>query len=138
MTQPYQPERPRSTDQNPWEEQLRRAAFGPSAREEFRKDAPEPQQAPLREDPFDKLAGRLLELGLYPRREVFVDGTAWKIVANVPNRPEVEIRIALSPAGRTIIDGTIMTIDVRPEALSKDCERARLIAGHFVRDVGLR
>ncbi|MEY4668643.1 MAG: hypothetical protein RL518_1342 [Pseudomonadota bacterium] len=138
MTQPYQPERPRSTDQNPWEEQLRRAAFGPSAREEFRKDAPEPQQAPLREDPFDKLAGRLLELGLYARREVFLEGTLWKIVANDLNRPEVEVRIAISFAGQTRRDGSIMTIEVRPQALLKDCERAWNTVERFIRSIGSR
>jgi hypothetical protein len=92
----------------------------------------------LREDPFDKLAGRLLELGLYARREVFLEGTLWKIVANDLNRPEVEVRIAISFAGQTRRDGSIMTIEVRPQALLKDCERAWNTVERFIRSIGSR
>jgi hypothetical protein len=81
------------------------------------------------EDPFDKLANDLTRLGLYVTRERYIEGVTWNIVATDKIR---EIRVNPGSSFRTDYSGTTLEIHVRSNALVRDCEMARDIAGKFI------
>jgi hypothetical protein len=138
--QPYLPKWPRNPAVNPFEEEVRRAAFGPSAGEGLSSPRPPvaPAAAPSFEDPFDKLATRLFELGLYVRREVFVDGALCKIVAENQESPRVEVRVQLSDRFQSKMSGDVLLIGVREKALRSECESAAREAEIFLAMFGAR
>ena len=90
------------------------------------------QTAPHMEDPFDKLANDLTKIGLYVTRERYIEGVTWKIVANETTGKMREIRVNPGSSFRTEYSGTTLKIHVRSNALVRDCEMARDIAGKFI------
>ena len=97
------------------------------------RETPQPQTSPKRYGPLDKLATRLLELGLDVRRNAFVEERMWEIVAKEPSDPHREVRIHLADGVTSERTENLLVIHVRLGALPRDCEAAFKQAKEFIR-----
>lgn len=133
--QPEQPKPPHNPERDPFYQDSLSLPGRPYQTTGTRRASPSPQASPTRFDPLDQLANDLHELGLFVRREAFLDGVTWNIVANQTAYPYKKVQVRLGERVTSESSENLLTISVRLNALRPDCEAASVRAKNFIRTI---